>query len=209
MANANHLLIGLGGTGGKIIRSLRKAVFQRFGGEQTKGANLRYLYIDSSDKMMKHDDPTWRIFGQSVQLPFWGQLLISGLNLAGVLDNIGSYPGIAPWIANREAFRGLLNSANAPIAAREIIASASRQSEITLVTLTNLFPARFVDDVSFLRDCYHGRVTGSDLEQAKFELHSEGDGASLPDLFMPEADPTIPCPSLDREGHRLGSVVRT
>jgi Tubulin like len=113
MANANHLLIGLGGTGGKVIRSFRKAVFQHFRGEQPRGANLRYLYIDSSDEMMKHDDPTWRILGQSVQLPLSGQLLISGLNLAGVLDNIGSYPGIAPWIGNRESFRELLNSANA------------------------------------------------------------------------------------------------
>jgi hypothetical protein len=56
MANANHLLIGLGGTGGKIIRSLRKAVFPHFRGEQPKGANLRYLYIDSSDEMMLKDE---------------------------------------------------------------------------------------------------------------------------------------------------------
>jgi Tubulin like len=50
MANANHLMIGLGGTGGKIIRSFRKTVFQHFRAEQAKGANLRYLYIDSSDE---------------------------------------------------------------------------------------------------------------------------------------------------------------
>src|SRR3974377_90525 len=113
MANANHLLIGLGGTGGKIIRSLRKVVFQNFCEDQATGTTLRDLYIASSYEMMKHDDPTWRILGQSVQLPLSGQLLISGLNLAGVLDNIGSYPGIAPWIGTREAFRELLNSANA------------------------------------------------------------------------------------------------
>jgi hypothetical protein len=28
----NHLLIGLGGTGGKILRALRKTVFQEFDG---------------------------------------------------------------------------------------------------------------------------------------------------------------------------------
>jgi len=62
---------------------------------------------------MKHDDPSWKILGESVQLPLSSQLLISGLNLGTVLDNIGSYPGIAPWIGDREAFRELLNSANA------------------------------------------------------------------------------------------------
>ncbi len=113
MANANHLLIGLGGTGGKIIRSFRKTIYQSFRSEQPKGVNIRYLYVDSSDELMKHDDPSWKILGQSVQLPLSSQLLISGLNLGSVLDNIGSYPGIAPWIGNREAFRDLLNSANA------------------------------------------------------------------------------------------------
>jgi hypothetical protein len=113
MANANHLLIGLGGTGGKVIRAFRKTVYQNFRAEQPRGVNVRYLYVDSSDEMMKHDDPTWRILGQSVQLPLSSQLLISGLNLGSVLDNVGSYPGIAPWIGNREAFRELLNSANA------------------------------------------------------------------------------------------------
>ncbi len=113
MANANHLLIGLGGTGGKIIRSFRRAVHQNYRGEQPKETKIRYLYVDSSDEMMKHDDPSWKILGQSVQLPLSSQLLISGLNLGSVLDNIGSYPGIAPWLGDREAFRELLNSANA------------------------------------------------------------------------------------------------
>jgi hypothetical protein len=113
MPNANHLLIGLGGTGGKILRSLRKTIYQNFRSEQAKGANLRYLYVDSSDEMMKHDDPSWKILGQSVQLPVSSQLLISGLNLTSVLDNVGSYPGISPWIGNRDMFRELLNSANA------------------------------------------------------------------------------------------------
>jgi hypothetical protein len=113
MPNANHLLIGLGGTGGKILRSLRKTIYRNFRSEQPKGANLRYFYIDSSDEMMKHDDPSWKILGQSVQLPLSSQLLISGLNLTGVLDNIGSYPGISPWIGDRDMFRDLLNSANA------------------------------------------------------------------------------------------------
>src|SRR5262249_41881612 len=63
--------------------------------------------------MMKHDDPSWKILGESVQLTLSSQLLISGLNLGTVLDNVGSYPGIAPWIGDRNAFRELLDSANA------------------------------------------------------------------------------------------------
>jgi hypothetical protein len=113
MANANHVVIGLGGTGGKVIRAFRRAIYQNFRTEQPKGVNVRFLYVDSSDELMKHDDPSWKILGQSVQLPLASQLLISGLNLGSVLDNVNSYPGIAPWIGNREAFRELVTSANA------------------------------------------------------------------------------------------------
>jgi hypothetical protein len=113
MANANHVLIGLGGTGGKILRAFRRTIYQNYRAEQPKGPNIRYLYVDSSDEMMKHDDPSWKILGQSVQLPRASQLLISGLNLGSVLEDIESYPGIAPWMGDRDAFRELLHSANA------------------------------------------------------------------------------------------------
>jgi hypothetical protein len=78
---------------------------------------------------------------------------------------------------------------NTQIAAKEIIKSNERQNEITLVTLTNLFPARYVEDVSFLKERYLQRTSGTDAEQARFELFGEGDGRQLPDLFLPEADP--------------------
>src|SRR5204863_9612756 len=77
----NHLIIGLGGTGGKILRSFRKTVYQQFRAENPSGVNVRFLYVDSSDEMMGYNDPTWRILGQNVQLPKTSQLLISGLNL--------------------------------------------------------------------------------------------------------------------------------
>lgn len=111
--SSNHLLLGLGGTGGKILRSFRKTIYQNFRSTEPKGVNIRYLYVDSSDEMMRHDDPTWKILGQSVQLPKISQLHLSGLNLNSVLDNVGSYPGIAPWIGAREQFRDVLSSANA------------------------------------------------------------------------------------------------
>lgn len=109
----NHLIIGLGGTGGKVLRSFRKLVFENFRVEDPPGVNVRYLYVDSSDEMMAHDDPSWKILGTSVQLKKTSQLLISGLNLSQVLDNVGSYPGISPWIGSKDQFRNILSSANA------------------------------------------------------------------------------------------------
>ncbi len=109
----NHLIIGLGGTGGKVLRAFRKLVFENFRTEDPAGVNVRYLYVDSSGEMMAHDDPSWKILGTSVQLKKTSQLLISGLNLSQVLDNVGSYPGISPWIGSKDQFRNILSSANA------------------------------------------------------------------------------------------------
>src|SRR5450755_85319 len=101
---ANHIIIGLGGTGGKVLRAFRKTIFQNYRAESPQGVNLGYLYVDSSDSMMALDDPTWKILGTNVQLPQQSQLKIAGLNLSDVLDNVKDYPGIAPWIGNRHSF---------------------------------------------------------------------------------------------------------
>jgi hypothetical protein len=109
---ANHILIGLGGTGGKVLRSFRKMIFQNYRAESPDGVKLGYLYVDSSDAMMALDDPTWKILGTNVQLPQQSQLKIAGLNLSDVLDNVKDYPGIAPWIGNRDSFREIIRGAD-------------------------------------------------------------------------------------------------
>jgi len=106
----NHLLIGLGGTGGKILRALRKNVFQEFRGNEPDQVKLRYLYVDSSKEMMDIDDATWRILGESVQLPLRSQLIITGGNLNQLLDNISGHPNIQPWIGSRDQWKDILNS---------------------------------------------------------------------------------------------------
>jgi len=115
---ANHLIIGLGGTGGRIIRSFRKLIYQKCRAEDPQGVSLRYLYVDASDEMMGHNDPTWKILGTSVQLKRTSQLLIHGLNLGQVLDSVSSFPGIAPWLGNREKFRSIgINAESANLGA--------------------------------------------------------------------------------------------
>ncbi|MBV9678957.1 MAG: tubulin-like doman-containing protein [Acidobacteriaceae bacterium] len=106
---ANHLILGLGGTGGKMIRALRKTIYQEFRNE-APGVNLSYLYIDSSTEMMGLDEPSWKILGTSVQLSRRNQLLIQDANLASRLENINNYPGIKPWIGSPDQWRDILGS---------------------------------------------------------------------------------------------------
>jgi hypothetical protein len=43
--------------------------------------------------------------------------------------------------------------------------------------------------VGFLGERYNTRISGSDGQQARMELHGEGDGTQFPSLFIEDADP--------------------
>ena len=107
---ANHLLIGLGGTGGKVIRAFRKTIYQEFRENKPDRGYIGYLYIDSSDEYMSLEDPTWKILGKSVQLGENSKVRIKGQNLKPVLDAVDQYPGIQPWIGDRAVWRDVLGS---------------------------------------------------------------------------------------------------
>ena len=61
----NHLIIGLGGTGGRVLKEFRKQLYEEFG-EIPNG--ISFAYIDSTDEMMKQDDPSWNVMGRDVRL---------------------------------------------------------------------------------------------------------------------------------------------
>src|SRR5260370_28589256 len=91
---SNHLIIGLGGTGGRILRALRKSVYQEFLSQDPVNGNIRYLYVNSNEEMMAADDLSWKVFGESVQLSRPSPLQISPANTAAVLANLGRSPVI-------------------------------------------------------------------------------------------------------------------
>ena len=104
----NHLIVGLGGTGGKIIRSFRKAILQNFRKTSPDGVNVEYLYVDSDDRDMGLDDPKWKILGESVQLTDKGQLKIKSADLRGCLANLSNYPPLEPWLGSSDDWKDVL-----------------------------------------------------------------------------------------------------
>jgi len=107
---SNHLIIGLGGTGGKIIRSLRKTIYNEFRDNNPSDVNIGYLYMDTSDEMMGMDDPTWKVLGNSVQLDEGSKVFIKPAGLIDVINNVKQYPGIKDWIGNIEDWNEYLNN---------------------------------------------------------------------------------------------------
>ncbi|MFW5701091.1 MAG: tubulin-like doman-containing protein, partial [Cyclobacteriaceae bacterium] len=106
---ANHLIIGLGGTGGKIIQSLRKQIYRQTGEVEVTGdLNISYLYIDSNPEYMDLTDPSWKVMGKSVQLGTNSHLLINDCDIHQILENPSNYPGISNFLGDKKSWENVL-----------------------------------------------------------------------------------------------------
>ncbi|HEX7654890.1 MAG TPA: tubulin-like doman-containing protein, partial [Verrucomicrobiae bacterium] len=84
----NHVIIGLGGTGGNVLLQFRKILWTehrnlepRYWNEADQrwsdpAANIAYLYVDSNDKELNQSDGLWECLGQSVALNKSEKLLV-------------------------------------------------------------------------------------------------------------------------------------
>ena len=94
---ANHLIIGLGGTGGKVLRELRKRVYEEYrSNNPDNGVNLNYIYVDSSPSDL-NDRSNWKVMGKSVHLGEAQKVNINGIS-ASMLQNLNMYPGLQAFI---------------------------------------------------------------------------------------------------------------
>ncbi|MBQ7269540.1 MAG: hypothetical protein IJS62_06785 [Bacteroidales bacterium] len=101
MPEKNHLFIGLGGTGGKVLRELRKRIYEEFGSnEPDNGLYVDYLYVDSSDDDL-NDREGWKVLGKSVHLKTDQKLSIHGISLS-MFDQLGQYPGIQAILTDED-----------------------------------------------------------------------------------------------------------
>lgn len=110
---SNHVVIGLGGTGGRVIRSLRKQIFQNLQTDEPRRVSLRYLYLDTSDELVQGREESWRVLGRSVALPEQSKMIITGVDLRNVIENATAYPGISGWIGEKKNYTEILLAAEA------------------------------------------------------------------------------------------------
>lgn len=101
----NHLIVGLGGSGGKIIRHIRKTI-ERNRDAQGAGASearFEFLYVDtSSDELDKKEE--WKVLGKEVDLARSQYLINTASNVRPVLDDPDSFPGLKDWVEPRGIF---------------------------------------------------------------------------------------------------------
>lgn len=101
----NHLIVGLGGTGGKIIRHLRKTIERSKDaqGNSASEARFEYLYVDTSDDEVSKKEE-WKVLGKEIDLDRSQYLINTASNVRPVLNDPESFPGLRDWIEPREVF---------------------------------------------------------------------------------------------------------
>src|SRR5262249_41897246 len=107
------------------------------------------------------------------------QLVAPGIPAANDDSNavcVSNLTIIAPEAPEAGEFRKKFCNAlrNATIAQTQVVTNKSRPQEVTLINITNVFPARFVSVVDFLRKKYEDRLRAAAGKRAFLELHSEG-----------------------------------
>lgn len=101
----NHLIVGLGGTGGKVVRELRKIAKTHMDahGKSPSEANFEYVYIDTSDGLLNEADK-WTVLGQDCSLARAQVGIYAASGVRPILQDPQSYPGMRDWIEPRRVF---------------------------------------------------------------------------------------------------------
>lgn len=112
--NTNHILIGLGGTGGKILRAFKMRMFEEFpDSKEREKQSVQLLYVDSSKEMMPKDGKgraDFRVMGQDASFTNNEFLFIKGNDVSYILDHIDSFPSVKGIVKNAQAVKSAIGN---------------------------------------------------------------------------------------------------
>lgn len=107
----NHILIGLGGTGGKILKAFKMRMFEEFPNAKDRAKQpVSLLYVDSTDEMMGIGRPDFRVMGLDASFTQSEFLNIKAVDVQKILDNIDNYPSVKGIVNNVSAVRTAIGS---------------------------------------------------------------------------------------------------
>ena len=107
----NHVLVGLGGTGGKILKAFKMRMFEEFPEESDRRKQpVALLYVDSTDEMMGIGRPDFRVTGLDASFRRNEFLYIKDVDVEKILDNINNYPSVKGIVDNVSAVKTAIGS---------------------------------------------------------------------------------------------------
>ena len=143
--HSNHILVGLGGTGGKILRAFKMRMFEEFhDDEERKKQPVALLYVDSTEELMPQDGkarPDFRVMGKDASFSRNEFLNIKAVDVEHILDHIGNYPSVKGIVKNVAAVKSAIGSLG------QAAGQKRRAGRL-------LFAANAIGYVNSLRDAY-------------------------------------------------------
>ena len=109
----NHLIIGLGGTGGKVLKAFRKRLFAEYSDEEREKLPIGFVYVDSTNEMMNPDDVTFRVLGKNASFTNREFVNIKGVELDTVFRSPSNFPGLKGFIGDPEVMQKTIGSVGA------------------------------------------------------------------------------------------------
>ena len=88
----NHLIVGLGGTGGKVIRALRKIAKTHtdVSGVSPSEANFEFVYLDTSEGLLNETEK-WTVLGHDCSLARAQMGIYAASGVRPILQDPDSY----------------------------------------------------------------------------------------------------------------------
>ena len=110
---SNNLIIGLGGTGGKMLAAYKRILFENKNGEtDTSKFNVELLYIDSSGEDLKMKSKMWNIMGTDLSLNKSQIVEIVPGNIKPFIENSKNYTYLKNWVGTSEDWKDIINDAD-------------------------------------------------------------------------------------------------
>lgn len=114
--NPNHVLVGLGGTGGKVLKAFKKRLYREYPDDNKRLSltpAIGFIYVDSTDEMMKPNDPSFRVLGKDASFKPNEFVYIKSVDLGQILNNIEAFPGLKYVVRSAESMKTTLGEVGA------------------------------------------------------------------------------------------------
>lgn len=107
----NHILIGLGGVGGRVLKEFKKRLFLEFTPEERAQLPIGFLYVDASNEMMQPGDKSWLVHGENAQFNGNEFLFLNGIGISLIHARSPSFPGLRTVLGDNpeETFEAIGN----------------------------------------------------------------------------------------------------
>ncbi|MBR6591026.1 MAG: DUF4339 domain-containing protein [Prevotella sp.] len=106
----NHIIVGLGGTGGKVLRAFKMRMFEEFPSAEERKKPISLLYVDTTREMTGIGRDDFNVMGQDASFTENEFLYIKGIDVKDILEHIDNYPQLKGLVDNAAAVKTAIGS---------------------------------------------------------------------------------------------------